>query len=59
MITSEAREEMSKTLLGEKLRLAKALKQNRPVPLWAAAKTRAKVKTHPKRRMWRIRKLKR
>lgn len=49
---------MSKTLLGEKLRLAKALKQNRAVPLWVAAKTRASVKTHPKRRAWRVRKLK-
>lgn len=44
---------MTKNLKGKKLRLAKATRQNRPVPIWAVAKTKAKVRTHPKRRQWR------
>lgn len=44
---------MSKVELARKLRMAKALKQNRPVPIWVIAKTRGRVRTHPKRRYWR------
>ncbi|WP_457555584.1 50S ribosomal protein L39e [Candidatus Pyrohabitans sp.] len=49
---------MGKISLGRKLRLAKAMKQNRPVPVWAVAKTLGRVRTHPKRRYWRRSKLK-
>ncbi len=49
---------MSKVLKGLKIRLAKAKRQNRPVPIWAVAKTKSKVRTHPKRRHWRRSKLK-
>lgn len=48
---------MSKVELSRKLRLAKALKQNRPVPIWAVAKTVGRLRTHPKRRHWRRSKL--
>ncbi|HIQ32997.1 MAG TPA: 50S ribosomal protein L39e [Methanothermococcus okinawensis] len=44
--------------LGKKLRLAKALKQNRRVPLFVMLKTKGRVKTHPKMRHWRRCKLK-
>ncbi|WP_456474826.1 50S ribosomal protein L39e [Candidatus Pyrohabitans sp.] len=44
---------MSKVSLPRKLRLAKAMKQNRPVPVWVVAKTMGRVRTHPKRRFWR------
>ncbi len=43
----------------KKLRLAKALKQNRRVPLFVIAKTGGKVRSHPKMRNWRRNKLKR
>ncbi len=49
---------MSKVSLAKKLRLAKAMKQNRPVPVWVVAKTMGRVRTHPKRRYWRRSKLK-
>jgi large subunit ribosomal protein L39e len=49
---------MSKVSLAKKLRLAKAMKQNRPVPVWVVAKTMGRVRTHPKRRNWRRSKLK-
>ena len=49
---------MSKVSLARKLRLAKAMKQNRPVPVWVVAKTMGRVRTHPKRRYWRRSKLK-
>lgn len=49
---------MSKTFLGEKLRLAKALRQNRAMPLFVIAKTKAKLRINKKRRHWRIKKLK-
>ncbi|NOZ58826.1 MAG: 50S ribosomal protein L39e [Euryarchaeota archaeon] len=49
---------MGKISLGRKLRLAKAMKQNRPVPVWVVGKTMGKVRTHPKRRYWRRSKLK-
>jgi len=42
---------MSKVSLAKKLRLAKAMKQNRPVPVWVVAKTMGRVRTHPKRRL--------
>ncbi|MBC7110207.1 MAG: 50S ribosomal protein L39e [Archaeoglobi archaeon] len=45
-------------MLGRKLRLAKAYKQNRRVPLWVIVRTRRKVLTHPKRRHWKRTKLK-
>lgn len=41
-----------------KVALGKALSQNRPIPLFVVAKTNRKVRTHPKRRHWRHRKLK-
>jgi large subunit ribosomal protein L39e len=44
--------------LGKKLRLAKAYKQNRRVPLWVILKTNRKVRTHPKMRQWRRSKVK-
>jgi len=43
----------------KKIRLAKAIKQNRRVPLWVIAKTKRKVRSHPKRHHWRVSKLKR
>ncbi|NOZ76597.1 MAG: 50S ribosomal protein L39e [Euryarchaeota archaeon] len=49
---------MSKLTLGRKLRLAKAMRQNRPVPIWAVGKTLGRVRFHPKRRMWRRSRLK-
>ncbi|HEX3013977.1 MAG TPA: 50S ribosomal protein L39e [Methanobacterium sp.] len=40
--------------LAKKLRLAKANKQSRTVPVWVRIKTNRKVMTHPKaRRHWR------
>ncbi|WP_456472253.1 50S ribosomal protein L39e [Methanocaldococcus sp.] len=44
--------------LGKKIRLAKALKQNRRVPLFVIVKTRGKVRAHPKMRFWRRQKIK-
>ncbi|RLF60398.1 MAG: 50S ribosomal protein L39e [Thermoplasmata archaeon] len=44
---------MSKVVLPRKLRLAKAMKQNRPVPIWVIRKTMGRVRFHPKRRNWR------
>jgi len=41
----------------KKRRLAKAGKQSKPVPTWVIAKTAGKVRTHPKRRHWRTRKI--
>ncbi|GBE54227.1 MAG TPA: 50S ribosomal protein L39e [Euryarchaeota archaeon] len=49
---------MGKLMLSRKLRFAKAMKQNRPVPVWVVGKTIGRVKTHPKRRNWRRSKLK-
>ncbi|MBU2560090.1 50S ribosomal protein L39e [archaeon] len=49
---------MSKVNLPKKIRLAKATKQNRPIPIWVVAKTLGRVRTHPKRRFWRRSKLK-
>jgi len=42
----------------KKLRLAKAGKQNSPVPAWVIIKTRRKFRSHPKLRHWRRVKLK-
>lgn len=39
--------------LARKLRLAKAGKQNRSVPLWVVVKTNRRFRDHPKRRHWR------
>ncbi|MDR1820426.1 MAG: 50S ribosomal protein L39e [Methanobrevibacter sp.] len=44
--------------LGKKLRLAKAYKQNRRVPLWAVTKTSRGVKFKHKPRHWRRNSLK-
>ncbi len=41
----------------KKRRLAKAGKQKKAVPSWVIAKTGGKIRTHPKRRQWRSRKL--
>lgn len=39
--------------LNKKLKLAKFLKQNTPVPIWVVAKTARKFRRHPKLRHWR------
>lgn len=44
---------MSKKTKGRKIRLVKATKQNRRVPVWVIMKTNRDVVTHPKRRHWR------
>ncbi|RLE93977.1 MAG: 50S ribosomal protein L39e [Thermoprotei archaeon] len=44
--------------LGKKLRLARALKQNRSPPLWVVAKTKGEFRRHPKMRHWRRKRLK-
>jgi len=49
---------MGKKSLTKKLILAKKIKQNRPVPLFIIAKTKRKVRTNPKRRIWRNEKIK-
>ena len=43
---------------GVKKRLVKNIKKNSPVPTWVIIKTKRKVRTNPKRRMWRRTKLK-
>ena len=48
---------MSKITAGVKKRLHKARKQNYSVPTWVIAKTKRRVRTHSKRRMWRRQKL--
>jgi len=42
----------------KKRRLAKAGKQKKAVPTWIIAKTVGQVRTNPKRRQWRRRKIK-
>jgi large subunit ribosomal protein L39e len=49
---------MSKKTSGVKTRLMKRTKQNIPVPTWVILRTNRRVRTHPKRRMWRRTKLK-
>lgn len=49
---------MSKVYLPKKIRLGKATRQNRPVPIWVVGKTLGRVRTHPQRRYWRRSKLK-
>ena len=44
--------------LARKLRLARALKSNRPVPAWVIVKTMRRFTVNPKRRHWRRTKLK-
>ncbi|MEO9319537.1 MAG: 50S ribosomal protein L39e [Nitrososphaera sp.] len=36
-----------------KRRLMKRTKQNKPVPAWVVIRTSRKVRTNPKRRLWR------
>jgi large subunit ribosomal protein L39e len=36
-----------------KIRLMKRTRQNRPVPAWVVIRTNRKVRTNPKRRLWR------
>lgn len=45
--------------LARKLRLLKAMKQNRRVPAWVMMRTSRRFLRHPKRRMWRRSSLKR
>jgi large subunit ribosomal protein L39e len=42
----------------KKLRLAKAGKEKKSVPTWVIAKTNGLVRSNPKRRRWRQRKIK-
>ncbi len=42
----------------KKRRLAKAGKQKKSVPTWVIAKTDSQVRTNPKSRQWRRRKIK-
>ena len=42
----------------KKRRLAKAGKQKKAVPTWVIARTGGHVRTNPKRRQWRRRKIK-
>ena len=44
--------------LAKKLRMAKANKQNRRIPIWAYAKTNRKLRYRPKPRHWRRNSLK-
>ena len=56
MITGE---KMSRNKpLAKKLRMAKANKQNRRIPIWAYAKTNRKLRYRPKPRHWRRNSLK-
>jgi len=41
----------------KKRRLAKAGKEKKAVPTWVIARTGGKVRTNPKRRQWRSRKI--
>ncbi|MAH21300.1 MAG: 50S ribosomal protein L39e [Thaumarchaeota archaeon] len=43
---------------GVKKRLMSKNRQNSPVPTWVTVRTKRKVRTNPKRRMWRRKKLK-
>jgi large subunit ribosomal protein L39e len=43
---------------GVKKRLMKMRRQAYPVPTWVVARTKRKVRTHPKERAWRRQKLK-
>ncbi len=49
---------MSKSKLGKKKRLQKAMKSNRRVPAWIMLRTSRRFLRHPKRRNWRRSKLK-
>lgn len=42
----------------KKRRLARAGKEKKAVPTWVIAKTAGKFRTNPKRRSWRVRKIK-
>jgi len=41
----------------KKRRLAKAGKEKKPVPTWVIGKTAGRVRSNPKRRQWRTRKI--
>jgi large subunit ribosomal protein L39e len=43
---------------GKKNRLRKAMRRGRSVPTWVIARTNRKVRSNPKNRNWRQRKLK-
>ncbi|WP_423792740.1 50S ribosomal protein L39e [Methanocaldococcus indicus] len=43
---------------GKKIRLAKAKRQNRRVPLFVMVKTRGRVRANPKMRHWRRQRIK-
>jgi large subunit ribosomal protein L39e len=49
---------MGKIELPRKIRLARFMRQNRPVPVWVVGKTMGRVRTHPKRHFWRRGRLK-
>ncbi|MHA1303539.1 MAG: 50S ribosomal protein L39e [Candidatus Heimdallarchaeaceae archaeon] len=40
-------------VISRKLRYAKKMKSNTPVPSWIVIRTNRRVRTHPKRRNWR------
>ena len=42
-----------------KLRYAREMKSNSPVPSWAVIRTNRRFRTHPKRRRWRSSRIKR
>lgn len=44
--------------LARKLRLARALKANRPIPVWVVVRTKRRIRVNPLRRHWRRSKLK-
>jgi large subunit ribosomal protein L39e len=44
--------------VAKKIRLLKAVKSNRRVPAWVMQRTARKFVSHPKRRSWRTRSLK-
>jgi len=44
--------------VARKIRLARAFKSNQPVPAWVVIKTMRRVRFNPKRRYWRVSKLK-
>lgn len=43
---------------GRKRRLARALNQNKPVPAWVYLRTKGRVRMSPKRRHWRVTRIK-
>ncbi len=41
----------------KKMRMAKRMNQNRPVPTWVMMKTNRQVRSSPKQRRWRMTKM--